>query len=709
MSPLAPRRRNHAGTRWTRFRIGAIVAITCIAPPSAAAGFTVNYANADTSRWSCRLCEFDKATERSGAVSAGAMQSTDGEMRFGRDNGIDRAGGYLGLNADYRIGTAGGLILEFVGRHLGLKSRDAALGIRKPSRYGVRVRYREIPHNIARDGRTPFIGSDTLLLPADWVAAPTTGDMTHLVPLSRPFVLATERRRSDIDAWFHPAPRLTLRTGYFIERKRGTAQTYRDAFHQSTALPEPIDYHTEGAEAGLTYEHPVVMAALFYRHRRFDNDHDALEWRNPYAASQTIGRSAVAPGNKTDTFSFISRIRLGRHTTINASLVRSDARQHVPFLPYTTNESLNLPPITEKSLNGKRESDSHVVNIVSRPMRRLRLSVSHGEVERNDRRPAIVLTPVLGDLFATRETTALGYSFKRRKTDIAARYKLPGALRVAAGFRNVDLSRTNLEIAANEENRVWVEVTGDIGNGWRLSAYHAGADRDASEFHANTPNNPLTRRFHQADRRDNEWRGTIRFDSNSTGFSAGLDLDYRKHRYPDSPLGLQREVARGWFLDVAYAAGTAASLSGFYGERTRRSETAGSLAYPTGDWRYDIEDRVTSAGARLRADGFLHPTVGLTVDYAYSNGVGDYSTSFENLVSGFPSLVSRHESVDVRLRHAWRARTDLVLRYYFERFRAADWAIDGFGQDSIRNVLSFGRSSPRYRNHLIALSVERRL
>lgn len=689
--------------------VGVIVVAALATPTAVAAGFTVNYANADTSRWSCRLCEFDRAIERTGAVSAGALQSTDGEMRFGRDTGIDRAGGYLNLNADYRLGTASGLILEFAGRHLGLDSRDATLRIHKPSRYGVRVRYRQIPRNIARDGRSPFVGSEALSLPAGWIAGPGTGNMTRLATLSRTVEQATERRRSELEAWFHPATGVTLRTGYFIEHKRGARETYRDAFYQTTALPEPVDYRTEGAQAELTYEHPVVMAALFYRHRRFDNDRDALEWRIPYAATERFGRSATAPSNRTESLSLVSRLRLGRHTTVNASLVRGDARQSVPFLPYTTNASLVLAPIAERSLNGKRASDSHSVNVVSRPMRRLRLSVSHSVVERTDRRPDLVLTPVLGDLFATREITAFGNSFKRKKTGIAARYRLSGRLRMAAGFGQVELRRTNLEIAANEENRIWVEMNADLAESWRLSAHHASADRDASAFIANTLNNPLTRRFHQAERSEREWRGTIRYDPDGTGFSAGFVLDTRKHRYPDSPLGLQREAARGWSLDVAYAPGDAASLSGFYGKRRRRSETGGSVPFPTREWRYEIEDEVTTAGARLRVDGFPHRSVGLTVEYAYSSGIGDYSTTFEGMASGFPSLVSRHESVDVRLRYAWRARANLVLRYHYERFRAADWAIDEVGQDAIRNVLAFGRSSPRYGNHLIALSVERKL
>ena len=102
----------------------------------------------------------------------------------------------------------------------------------------------------------------------------------------------------------------------------------------------------------------------------------------------------------------------------------------------------------------------------------------------------------------------------------------------------------------------------------------------------------------------------------------------------------------------------------------------------------------------------MHPALDLTADYAHSDGAGDYETTLGAVPSSFPGLISRHRSLDVRLRYAWRARTNLVLRYYFERYRAADWAIDGLGPDAIRNVLMLGRSSARYGNHLIALTVE---
>ena len=131
------------------------------APSAESAQYTVNYANADTGRWACRLCEFEKATARTGRLAAGALTTTGSEMRFGRDNGIYRSGGYLDLNADFRLATPSGLLLELAARDLGLDARDAALSFWKSQRYGVQVRYRETPRNVSRDGRSPFAGNGT--------------------------------------------------------------------------------------------------------------------------------------------------------------------------------------------------------------------------------------------------------------------------------------------------------------------------------------------------------------------------------------------------------------------------------------------------------------------------------------------------------------------------------------------------------------------
>lgn len=685
-----------------RIALAALLA----APAAEAAEFAVNYANADTRRWSCRLCEFDRAAARAGTLAAGALTATESQMRFGRDNGIDRSGGYLDVNAGYRLATRSGLMVDFAGRNLGLDSRDAALRVRQPRRYGIRFRYRETPRNLARDGRSPFTGTDTLALPADWIPAFGTAAMRRLAQSSEPVELATERRRSEIGAWYSLASALTVKSAYYHERKRGVVDTSRDFFYHATALPQPVDYRVEGANAGLHYESRTVSMAITYAGRKFRNGADLLEWDNPYIGPVARGRSAAAPDNRARSLSFVSRLRMGSRTRLNATLVRSEAKQDAPFLAYSSNEAIDLPPIAEPGLDGNRELLSAAVNLISRPTPRLRVNVSHVVTERRDRRADMMLTPVLGDLFATAAVTAPGYDYKRASTRVRLRYRLPGRFRLAAGFSHLDNRRSGLEIAGNDRLRGWLELTGEIGTGWRFRLKHDRADRDAAEFHANTRNNPLTRRFYQAERRDSEWSGGIRFDSAASGLSIGFDANRRELDYPESPLGLQRDLSAGWALDAAFAPAPAVSISGFYGVQSRKSRTAGSAGFPDRGWLYDIDDKVTTAGARLVARGFPHPALELSANYAHSDGVGDYETALGAMRSSFPALISRHRSLDLRLRYAWRPRASLVLRYYFERYRGADWSIDGLGPDAIRNVLTLGRSSPRYGNHLIALSVE---
>ena len=683
--------------------------IVVMAAATEATEYAVNYGNADTGRWSCRLCGFDGADAHSGALLIGGLRSAGGEMRFGRDSGIDRAGRYLNLNASYNLTSRTGALLEFTSRNLGLDSRAAELRVHRPQRYGVRLQYREIPRNVARDGRSPFLGTQSLSLPDDWVPAFGTGAMTQLRSSSRPVELATKRQQSDAQVWYNLSPGLTLKAGFSRERKSGVEETSRDFLYQAAALPLPIDYRVETTDAGLYHESSMVSLAVSLARRRFENGSNQLAWENPYYGFVSTGRSAAAPDNVADTLSFVSRVRLGRSTTLNATLVRGDARQNAPFLPSTSNPFIDVPPISESSLDANRESRSAAVNLVSRPTPRLRINVAHAETDRRDHRAHLTVNPVLGDLFATGPVVAEGYDYKRARTQVGLRYRSPRGPRVAAGFRRVDTDRSRLEITANDEDAAWLEVSSEIGAGWEWRVRRARATRRASEFVANTLNDPRTRRYYQVQRRAEEWSAGMRFDSRNARLSLGLDASRRQYRYPDSPLGLQRDAVAGWSLDLTYVPWTTASLSGFYGAQSGSSETSGSVAFPTRDWLYDIDENVTTAGMRLRINKFLDRAIALTVDYAYSDGISDYATTLQAVRSSFPRLISRHESVDVRWRYAWKPRTTLVVRYYFERFRAADWAIDGIEQDSIRNVLAFGRSSPDYGNHLISLSIESRL
>ena len=659
---------------------------------TASADYAVNYANADPSRWRCRLCEFDRAEARSGEVVVGSMDSAYGEARFGRDTGIDRAGQYLALDADWQANSESGTVWRFAGSNLGLASRIATLGASRAKRYGVQVRLAQLPRRVAKDGRFPFRRvADTLALPMDWQRGSSSAETTPL---------ETERRRGALRAWIATTPRTQLHMGYAQERKTGVAETYRDAFYQAAALPQPIDQRTQEVLLGWRFSGARALFDASYERRTFANGEAALVWQNPYYGLATR-RSATAPDNATDLLRLVAKFQLGARTTLRATLAGGKTSQDAAFLPYTTNPRLDAP-LPADGLNGHRRSRYGRVVLLTSFHPKLRLTVSHTTDDRADSRVAAAFAPVLGDLLPTATQTVRGFSFERRQTDVRLRYRTPRRLRWTAGLVRREVARSNLEIGHNQERGVYVEVSRQFGN-WQLSAKRSRARRDAADFFANTANNPLTRRYYQAPRVETVWQGSLRYRRDA--LAAGLQAHSRRHDYPDSALGLQRTAACGWNVDFAYAL-RHASATASYGVDSRRSTTAGSEAFSAADWHYDTRDTVATAAARL---DFQVPRwrIDVTLDAASSDGLGAYATMFDAALSQFPDLVSRHRSLDIRVRHRLRGGLAVLGGVYLERYRARDWAIDGIAPASIRNVLATGRSSPVYANRLLYVSLEK--
>ena len=683
-------------------------ALLAVAVAAAAQGeYAVNYAKVDTSRWNCRLCALDRATASRASFSAGALHSARGEARFGRDSGIDQAGGLLHLAGDYRVATDRGVVFQASGRDLGLPAREARVEFRRSGRYGVAIRHRQLPRNVAADARTPFRLGEVLRLPADWDRAFDIAGMTALATGLRPLALATERQRSEAALWFRPTAKTTLSAGYFHESKTGVTQTYRDAFYQATALPQPVDQIAQGWRGGWRYEGEAGLLSAEYRNQRFENHVSALVWQNPYASGPAILQSAAAPGNRAKSARLLSRLRLGKHTVLNASVSAGETRQNAPFLRYSTNDRIGVSPIGAEGLEGRRSSRRHSLRVLSRLTRRLAVTLTRERSDRRDVRAPLLLTPVLGDLVATPQRAAFGYAFRRERTELRARYRAPGGVRFAAGLGERRFERAPAEVEANAERRVWLQVRRDFAAGWQVSASAETARRDASLFTPQSANNPLTRRFHQAARDETAWQAALRYDSLTSGFAAGVGASRGANDYPRSALGLRSDTSVGWHADLSYN-GVRGSVHAFHDTRRRRAVILGRALFDSLDWRYDTGDRVTSSGVRLHLPGLWHPALDVTLNYLRSRGLGAYATTFAGAQGAFPVLTSSHRAVDALLRYEFTAGFALTARVYEEAYRAADWAIDGVEPDNIRNVLTLGRSSPGYRNRVVAVSVERK-
>ena len=690
------------------------VLVLCAWPGAAAWGIEPNYAKVDVERWQCRLCPFETASYREGDWAVGAVHVADAQPRFGRDSGLDKAGTRAALAAGYRGMTDNGVAVEFAGTDLGLRSRALRLHIRDPRRMDFRLEHRELPRRVSRDGRVPHQGRTSLVLPAEWTAAFDSRELTALPTHGRSVTNATQRDRTAATVRYQggisrSATRWRAEAGFASETREGTEETFADFQYQATALAKPIDHRTEAIHAGIGFDHRRLLLTATYRNARFRNRHGFLEWENPWLGPRVSrGRKALAPDNDADTLSLVARAPLGTRTTVHATVTRSEITQNVPFLAYTTNGALALDVLPD-NLAGRVTTFAGTINLVSRLTKRLRVSIRHRDRDRTNHTPILALTPVLGDSYVPRTVTSRAYGFDTVKTEARVHYRLTNAVKVELGADASRIRRNATEVRGNDERRSWAVVSANAPGGLQVRIGATAARRRATEFRAVTNNNPLTRRFHQAARQQREWTAALRYGIPDTGLTFGLQANNRRARYPESTLGLSRNDDSVWSGDIAYTPDPRVTLVGYFSTEEASSLTAGSpivSTAPDAVWRYSTSDAVDTAGASLVVRGLLRDRLELELDYVKSDGVAHYVTEHLGDPSHLPTLVSDLESLDVRLRYRWRTRSDLVLRYRRDDYRAADWAHLGGDLDAVRNLIPFGRTAPEYVNALFSLSLE---
>ena len=76
------------------------------------AAYEVNYSAVDTSRWQCRLCEFENYRNTNSEFSVSSFLTTEDSDRFGRDGSFARAGMRTAFDIDLGKTWANGWFLN---------------------------------------------------------------------------------------------------------------------------------------------------------------------------------------------------------------------------------------------------------------------------------------------------------------------------------------------------------------------------------------------------------------------------------------------------------------------------------------------------------------------------------------------------------------------------------------------------------------------
>lgn len=702
-SPAADSRGKPATTAFAIF-------VLCASPATAAWGIEPNYAKVDIERWRCDLCPFETASYHEGQWAVGAVHVAEAQPRFGRDSGLDKAGSRAKLGIGYRGMADDGLAVGLEGTDLGLRSRAVRLHVRDPRRFDFRLAHRGLPRRVSTDGRVPFSGRASLSLPTEWTRAFDSRDLAELRTSAVSVTNATQRDRTSATLRYLGGAGWWAEAGLSRETREGTEETFADSLYQTTALAKPIDHRTEETHVGIGFDHHPLLVTATYRKARFRNRHEALEWDSPWRGPAVgQGRKALAPDNDADTLSLVSRVRLGGRTTAHATLTRSEITQDAPFLPYTTNGAVPLAPLPANSLAGRVTTFAGTFNLVSRVTDRMRVSIRHRTRDRDNHTPTLTLTPVLGDAYVPATVTSRAYGFDTAKTEARVHYALTNAVKVELGADTSRIRRNATEVKGNDQRQSWAVLAANGPGGLQVRIGARSARRSATDFVAVTDNNPLTRRFHQAARRQREWSAGVRYGIPGMGLSFGLEADSRRARYPESTLGLGRNDDFAWSGDITYTPNPRVTAVAYFSTEETSSLTVGSpIARPEPDarWRYTTRDAVDTTGASLVLRGLLQDRLEVELDYVRSKGGAHYATERMDEPTYFPTLVSDLASLDVRLRYRWQTRSTLVVRYRRDDYRAADWAFLGSDVDAVRNLIPFGRAAPDYVNGMFSVSLE---
>jgi MtrB/PioB family decaheme-associated outer membrane protein len=296
------------------------------------------------------------------------------------------------------------------------------------------------------------------------------------------------------------------------------------------------------------------------------------------------------------------------------------------------------------------------------------------------------------------------YSFTHSLLNLSADYRLPKKIKLGAGL-DYDIYKRNLQdIDRTNERTLWGKVNAPAGEYADLMFKYAHANRDVSAYQANPeidpPQNPLMRKYNMADR-DRDTIGLHTDITPNERINVGVGVDYAWDNYAKSQVGLQDGTQSNVSGDLSISLTEKTSLNFFVNREQIKSTQAASQTFTTADWFARNVDRTNTAGLGVKHHANDKLDVG--ADLAASRSTGQISVT--GGTPGFPDLTTNLTSVKLYSTYRLKKSTSLHAAYWYERYAAKDWTIDGVASGTIPDVITLGQGDPSYHVNVVTLSV----
>lgn len=651
----------------------------------------------DTSQWSCEFCPF--ASGHTADYELGATNVSDDSAYFGDASGYAEAGVYANVDGDGAY-SGNSHQIRWTVEDLGLDSRSVELAGGRQGIFDYGVSYRQLP-------RTRFFTTDTIFsqsapnalsLPAGWVRAPVTSGFTELDTNLAARDIKNERRDFEIGGKYRAPGRFTVSANYRRQERDGLDVYGGAYFNQASLLPGPFEYVTDIVDLGIGYTGDNGFLSLDYYASDFHNNDNELRWESPFTTAVGAETAAIArpPDNQFQQLSLSGNYRFPNYRTVIAyTAAIGQMEQDASFLPYTTNDNLNVAPLPKSGLNGEVDTSNFAFSLTSRVHRKARLKLAYRYDERDNQTAQEDWTRVIADSFLSGETEQnTPYSFKRSTFKLSGDLDLLETVRVSAGYDRKNIDRDFQEVAEQTEDIGWGRLRWRPNQAYEVIVRGGASERDIDRYNeivaSSLGQNPLMRKYNLAYRYRRFGDLTLSASWPDSPVSLRIDGSYADDKYTQSLLGVTAGDDLRIAADLNWALSDNASLYVNGGYENIQSEKFGSEQFSTSDWRATYNDDFYNAGAGFRVRQ-IGGKFDLQVDYTHSDGTSEINLgSASSGLSRFPDLKSTLDYLRLQLSYRRSDRLEFRANIRYQSFSAEDWALEGVEPATIPVVLSLG-------------------
>lgn len=702
-------------------------------------------------------------TEVRSFVEFGVGYVDDDSFRFGRYSGLEEEGAYGVLNFDWYRRAAydspDPTFTRFTGENLGLSSRRAHLEHGRQGDYRVRFDYAQLPMFRSDSASTIFegAGGTRLTLPAGWVGAPSTAGMTQLLPSLGPVDIRHERRRIGLGLDKLLSASWDISTSVRQETKEGL-KTIGAVIGNSggnpraVLLPEPIDYETREADVALRYSGLRQQLEFRYLVSLFDDGNRALAWQNPFTAINGwepsagyptgFGQLALPPDNQFHQASVAGGYSWDSGLRFTADLAYGRMTQDEAFLPYTINPDLAasiVQPLPRTSLDGRIDTTVANVRLGGRPSERFHWNASLRFDDRDNRTPRNEYVYIGGDsnlqdvdVDSSRRRFNEPYSYRDTRLKLDGGYRFGKRTRLTGAVERRETERTFSEREDADETTASLHLRHAASDWFSGALRLVRADRSGSTYHGEEPflssyapgytstvpsgweNPPGLRKYHLADRVRDRIGATATLTPDER-WSIGFDVQQVEDDYDRSELGLTRSDSDVYTIDVSFMPADTWSNYLFYTREEMALDQDGhslganplvDIADPARAWNARHRDQVDTAGVGFKWNAIEKRLV-FGADYVYARTRNEVTVTTGSALTSAPLPPNLTRLTSVSLFGRYRLRNDLSLqmRFWNERYRSTDFALDGVAANQLANVILLGEESPDYNVNAVTVSL----